>query len=447
MAFDSDPQSILDDLIGMARKAGAEASDVSLSGSESLSVEVRLGELEGVERSESSSVALRALIGKRQSAATSTDLSRRGLQELAERVVAMAKLAPEDKYCGLADKALLAKNFPDLDLEDSAAPDAKALEEMARACEDAGRAVNGVTNSEGAGADYNRGSSAYASSDGFFGAKRGTSYGVGAAMLAERDGAKEVGYDSKNERFFAELPAPASLGVVAGERAVSQLSARKIDSCKAPVIFENRLAGAIIRPLLGAISGGAVARGVSFLKDKLGQRILPAGFQIEDDPLRPRGMASRAFDGEGVATQKRYLIEDGVLTTWLLNTSAALQLGLTSTGHATLGHGGPAGIGSSNLTVKPGQGTFEDLLKQAGKGLIVTTTFSPSINANTGDYSVGVAGFWFENGEKQFPVSEVTIAGNFLDIYSRLVVGGDLERRGGLDTPSLLIDELTIAGR
>jgi PmbA protein len=446
MAFDSDPQSVLTDLIGMARKAGADGADVSISSSESLSVEVRLGALEGVERAESRSIALRALIGQRQAAATSTDISPAGLKELAERVVAMARLAPEDKFCGLADRDLLATSFPDLDLEDSAQPDPKALEQLALQAEDVGRAVAGVTNSEGAGADFSHGASAYASSDGFYGARRGTSYGIGAAMLAERDGAKESGYDSKNERFFADLPDPTRIGRTAGERAVARLGSRKIESRKAPVIFENRLAGALIRPFLGAISGAAVARGVSFLKGDLGKRIFPAGFQITDDPLRKRGMASRAFDGEGVATAKRNLIEDGVLTTWTLNTAAAKQLGLKSTGHATLGHGAPAGVAPSNLTVKPGEGDLDDLMRQAGAGLLVTTTFSPSINANTGDYSVGVAGFWFENGARAFPVNEVTIAGNFKEIYARLIAGADTDRRGGLETPSLLIDALTIAG-
>jgi PmbA protein len=446
MAFDSDTQSILHDLIGAARKAGAETADASLAHSDSLSVEVRLGALEGVERSESRSIALRAMIGKRQAAATSTDLSPKALAALAERVVAMAKLAPEDPYCGLADRAGLQTAFPDLDIEDKAAPDAKTLEQMARAAEDAGRAVAGVTNTEGAGADFNFGASALATSDGFFGSRRGTYYGIGMSALAEKDGKKESGYEGRNERFFADLPKPEDIGRIAGERAVSHLGSRKIESRKAPVIFENRVAGRLIGPFMGAISGAAVARGVSFLKDQLGKQVFACGFQIEDDPLRLRGMSSRAFDGEGVATTRRNLIEDGVLTTWLLNTSAALQLGMKTTGHATFGHGGPPGIGATNISVKPGEGSLEDLMKQAGEGLLVVSTFSPSMNANTGDYSVGISGFWFENGTRAFPVSEVTIAGNMKEMYARLIPGGDLDRRGGLDTPSLLIDDLTIAG-
>jgi len=446
MPFDSDPQSVLTDLLALARKAGAADADVSLSSSESLTVEVRLGALEGVERSEGRSIALRALLGKRQAAATSTDMSPRGLAELADRVVAMARMAPEDPFCGLADPATLARDIQDLDMEDTAAPSAHELEEVARAAEDAGRAIPGVTNSEGAGADFNHGASAYATSAGFYAYRRGTSYGVGMSALAERDGQKEQGYEGRNERFRASLPDPVAIGREAGARAVAQLGARKIASCRAPVIFEARLAGALIGPFLGAISGAAVARGISFLKDQLGKGVFAAGFEIADDPLRPRGMSSRAFDGEGVATSPRKLIDDGALTTWMLNTPAARQLGMASTGHATRGHGGPPGVGASNIVVKPGVGSFADLLRQAGTGLVVTSTFSPSINANTGDYSVGVAGWWFENGERAFPVSEVTIAGNLRDIYKRVIPGGDLERRGGLDIPSLLIDDLTIAG-
>lgn len=446
MAFDSDPRSLLHDLIAKARKAGADAADASLANSESLSVEVRLGALEGVERSESTSVGLRALIGKRQAGATSTDLSPQGLAELAERVVAMAKLAPEDKFAGLADPALLATSFPDLDVEDSVTPDAKTLEAMAREAEAHARAVPGVTNTEGAGADFTQGASALATSDGFYGYRRGTSYGIGATALAEKDGKKESGYDSKNERFFVDLPSPEKTGRSAGERAVAHLGSRKIESRKAPIIFENRIAGRMIGPLLGAISGAAVARGVSFLKDKLGERVFAEGFEILEDPLKKRGMSSRAFDGEGVATRARKLIEDGVLTTWLLNSAAAKQLNMQTTGHATAGHGGPPGISSTNLIVKPGPDDLSALMKQAGAGLLITSTFSPAMNPNTGDLSVGIAGFWFEDGAIAYPVSEVTIAGNLKDMYLRMVAGADVDRRGGLEAPSLLIDDISIAG-
>lgn len=446
MAFDAEPAALLEQLVAAARAKGAEAADASLSRRESLSVDVRLGEIEGVEREESRSVALRALIGQRQAGATSTDLSPSGLAELAERVVAMAKAAPEDKYCGLADPALHPRALPALDAEDSARPDAKALEALAREAEDAARAVACVTNSAGSGASFEFGAFAYANSNGFAGGAQGTTFSVGVSPLAERDGQKERDWEGRTRRFLADLPAASEIGRLAGERVVARLGARKIASCKAPVIFESRMARSLIGPVLSAISGGAVARGVSFLRDKLGQQIFPAGFVIEDDPARPRGLSSRPFDGEGVEVRKRNLIDDGVLTTWLLNSAAGRQLNMGTTGHATFGHGGPPGIGATNLTVKPGADDLAQLMKNAGAGLIVQETFSPSINPNTGDYSVGIAGQWFENGEIAFPVSEITVAGNLRDIYARLIPGADLDRRGGFDAPSLLIDDLAIAG-
>lgn len=446
MPFDADAATLLDDLLAAARKQGAESADASLSIRESLAVDVRIGAFEGVESEESRSIALRALIGKRQAGATSTDLSPRGLAELAERVVAMAKAAPEDPYCGLADPALLARDIPALDTEDSARPDAKALEQLALACEAAALAVSGVTNSAGAGASFDHGAFAFATSTGFRGGARGTTYYVGCSPLAEKDGQKERDYDSRTTRFLADLPPAETIGRAAGERAVARLGPRKIESQKAAVIFENRMARGVIAPLLGAISGVAVARGVSFLREMLGKQVFAPGIEIEDDPLRPRGLSSRPFDGEGVAVRRRALIENGVLTTWLLNSAAARQLGMTTTGHATLGHGGPPGIGSTNVTLRPGHGDIGDLMVHAGKGLVVQETFSPSINPNNGDYSVGIAGYWFENGARAFPVSEITVAGNLKDIYARLIPGGDLDRRGGLDAPSLLVDDLTIAG-
>lgn len=446
MPYDTAPDGVLESLLGHARTAGADAADASLSISESLSVDVRMGEFEGVERSESRSVGLRAFIGKKQAGATTSDLSPDGLKALAERVVAMAKFAPEDPWCGLIDPSERATDFPDLDTHDDARPDADTLEAMAKDAENAALAVAGVTNSSGAGASWSAGFVTMRTSDGFSGGSRASSYGVGVSPLAERDGKKERDWDGHTTRHFSELRKPAEIGRTAGERAVARLGSRKIESCKAPVIFENRLAGSMVSPMLGAISGAAIARGVSFLKEKLGQQVYAKGVNIEDDPFRKRGLSSRPFDGEGAPGQRRLLIDDGVLTTWLMNASAARQLGLKSTGHATLGHGGPPGISSTNVTLMPGQKSLEELMKDAGKGLLITDKFSPSLNANTGDWSVGVSGFWFENGVRAYPVSEITVAGNLLDIFARLIPGSDLERRGGVDAPSVLIDDLTIAG-
>lgn len=447
MPSDVDPREPLRALLKFAREAGADAADASYSVREAASAEVRMGELEGVEREEARSIALRAFIGKRQAGASSTDASEASLRALAERVVAMAKYAPEDPYCGLLDAKYRATSFPTLESEDTARPSAEQLQDLARRAEAASLAVAGVSNSNGGGASWSAGVSALVTSDGFEGVSRGTSYDISSQPIAERDGKMERDYDFGHTRFFADLPSPEEIGRIAAERTVRRLGPRKIDSQRGPVIFENRLASRIIGPLFGAISGAAIARGVSFLRDKLGARVFPETFQIVEDPFKRRGLASRAFDGEGGEVKKRALIENGVLTTWLLNAAAARQLGLEPNGHATAGHGGPPGIGTSNLTVSSGDKDLAGLMRDAGKGVLVTDMFSPSLNANTGDWSVGVSGFWFENGAIDYPVSEITVAGNIVDIFGRLVTGADVDKRGSVEIPSLLVDDLAIGGR
>jgi PmbA protein len=447
MAFDADSHAALSALIDYARKAGADASEASYAAREATSAEVRMGELEGMEREEGRSLALRAFIGKRQASASSTDLSPRGLLALAERTVAMAKAAPEDPFCGLLDKRHYARGpWPDLEQSDSARPSPQHLLELAKRCEAASLAVPGIANSGGGGASCEVSTFVYATSDGFEGAESATSYSLGTQPIAERGDDMERDYEWRTKRFFADLPMPEAIGRAAGERTARRLGARKIASQKAAVIFENRLAGRVISPLFGAVSGASVARGVSFLKDKLGQRVFAEGFRIHEDPFVKRGLASRAFDGEGGAVAPMTLIEDGVLTSWLLNASAARQLGLEPNGHASSGHGGPPGIASSNMFVKPGTEDLAGLMSGAGKGLFVTDMFSPSLNANTGNWSIGIAGYWFENGEIAHPVSEVTVAGNLLDIFLRLRCGSDLDNRGSLEIPSLIVDDLAIGG-
>jgi PmbA protein len=447
MAFDADSHAALAALIDYAKASGADASEASLASRESISAEVRMGELEGMEREEGRSVALRAFLGKRQAAASSTDLSSSGLKALAERVVAMARAAPEDQYCGLLDEKYLARDkSADLDQSDTARPSPQQLVELAKACEAASLAIPGIANSGGGGASSEVSNFVYATSTGFEGAETGTSYSLGTQPIAERDDDMERDYEYRTKRFFADLASPEEIGRIAGERTARRLGARKVDSQKAPVIFENRLAGRIISPVFGAISGSSVARGISFLKDKLGKRVFAEGFRVHEDPFVKRGLASRPFDGEGGAVRPMTLIEDGVLTTWLHNASSARQLGQEPNGHATSGHGGPPGIGTSNMFVKPGTDDLATSMRDAGKGLFVTDMFSPSLNMNTGDWSVGVAGYWFENGETTFPVSEVTVAGNLLDIFARLRCNADIDNRGSLEIPSLIVDDLAIGG-
>ena len=441
-------ETLLNDVVSAALKAGADAAEAVGAERRSLSITVRMGELEEVEREESRDLGLRVFVGKRQATVSGSDISAEARAKLVERAVAMARLAPEDPYAGLADPERLARGpRPDLDLYDPTEPSAEALEDRARAAEAAARAAPGVTNTDGASGSWSSSHWTMVTSDAFSGVHRASGFSISASAIAGDENGMETGYDGRSKRWQADLPTPESLGAEAGRRAASRLGARKIASTTAPVIFENRLAGSLMSPLIGAISGPSIARGASFLKDKLGQQVFAKGICLRDDPHTPRGLGSSPFDDEGVTNEARNLIDDGVLTTWLLNSSSARQLGLTTTGHASRGLAGPPGVSTSNLTLQPGEKDQAGLMKDAGSGLLVTSMFGPSLNANTGDWSVGCSGFWFEDGEIAYPVNEITVAGNLLDIFSRLVPGSDLEIRGAANAPSLLVDAVAIAGR
>ncbi|MES2032947.1 MAG: TldD/PmbA family protein [Pseudomonadota bacterium] len=438
----------LHEAVAAALKAGADVAEVVFAERQSLSIGVRTGALEEVEREESRDLGLRVFVGQRQATVSGSDISDEGRRKLIERAVAMARLAPEDPYAGLAPRDRLAKGPPiDLDLYDPAEPSPEALEAMAREAEAGARSIAGVTNSDGGSASWSTSSWRYATSDGFYGPHQASAFSLSASAVAGEGASMERGGEGRTVRHGADLPGALEIGAEAGRRAVGRLGARKIDSTTAPVIFENRLATSLIGPLIGAISGPAVARGVSFLKHKLGEQLFAKGVSITDDPHRVRGLGSAPFDDEGVANRKMSLIEDGVLTTWLLNTSSARQLGLETTGHASRGLAGPPGVSTANLTVEPGTRDLAGLMADAKNGLLITSMFGPSLNGNTGDWSVGCSGFWFENGELAYPVTEITVAGNLIDIYGRLVPGADLEIRGSSNAPSLLVDGLAIAGR
>jgi PmbA protein len=441
-------ENLLNDVVAAALKAGADAAEAVGAERRSLSISVREGELEEVEREESRDLGLRVFVGQRQATVSGSDISAEARAKLIERAVAMARLAPEDPYAGLADPARLAKGpLPDLDLYDPTEPTPEALEERARLAEAAARAVPKVTNSDGGSGGWSSSQWTLVTSGGFVGLHRASGFSIGASAIAGDENGMETGYDGRSARWQSDLPTPESLGAEAGRRAAGRLGARKIASTTAPVIFENRLAGSLLSPFIGAISGTAIARGTSFLKDKLGQQVFAKGIYLRDEPHKPRGLGSSPFDDEGVANQAHNLVDDGVVTTWLLNTSAAKQLGLATTGHASRGLAGPPGVSTSNLTLQPGDRDLAGLMADAGSGLLVTSMFGPSLNANTGDWSVGCSGFWFENGEIAYPVNEITVAGNLKEIFSRVVPGADLEIRGAANSPSLLIDALAIAGR
>ena len=439
---------ILSDLVAAALKGGADAAEAVSAERAALSVGVRNGRLEDVEREESRDLGLRVFIGRRQAAVSASDLSDATRARLVERAVAMARLAPEDPYAGLAPQDRLARGpLPDLDLYDSSEPSAAELEAAAAEAESAALAVPGVARSEGGHASASSSRWRLVTSHGFDGAYHGSAFSLGVGVIAEKDGGMERGGEHRAARHRSDLPSAGDIGAEAGRRAVARTGPRKIASTTAPVIFENRLAMQVLSPLIGAISGPSVARGVSFLKDRLGQAVLPKGVSLVDDPFRPRGLGSTPFDDEGVEVTRQSIIDDGVLTTWLLNSAAAAQLGMGSTGHASRGLAGPPGVSTHSLTLEPGECDLAGLMADAGAGLLVTAMFGPSLNANTGDWSAGVSGFWFENGQVTWPVSEVTVAGKLTDLYARLVRGSDLEIRGANNSPSLLFDAVAIAGK
>lgn len=438
---------LLESLIEATLKAGADAVDARIAESASLSVEVRNGDLETVEREESRGLALRALVGKRQATVSATDLSPDALKSLSERVVAMARLAPEDKFCGIAGADEITRDHVDLQLDCDDMPEADELERRGREMEAVAMAVPGVKQMSHSGASWNSSRSWLAASNGFRASKSSGISSMAAVAIAERDGAMERDHESTSERRKTKLKSPEWVGREAANRATARLGARKLESQTAAVIYENRLSSRLIGAFIGAISGPAVARGVSFLKDRMGKQVFAKGVNLIDDPLRIGGFGSRAFDGEGRAVGRNALVEDGVLTQWLLNGPAARQLGLTPNGFASTAFGDPPGVTTSNLDLQPGDRSLDQLMADAGKGLLVTDMFGPSLNPNTGDYSVGVSGFWFENGERAYPVSEVTIAGDIPSMLLRAVPGSDLQIRGSTNAPSILIDGMTLAGR
>ena len=444
----SNSPELLHNLVAAALKAGADAAEAVTAESRALSVGVRNGELEDVEREESRDLGLRVFIGHRQASVSASDLSPATQARLIERVVAMARLAPEDPYGSLAPQDRLATApHRDLELFDPSERSAADLEGVSIAAEAAALAVPGVARSEGGHASTSATTWRLVTSHGFDGTYSGSAFSVGAGVIAEKDGAMERGGNSRSTRWLADLPDAAMIGAEAGRRAVARTGPRKIASTTAPVIFENRVATQILSPLLGAISGASIARGTSFLKDRLGDTLLPAHLSLIDDPFRPRGLGSTPFDDEGVEVEKRAIVENGVLTTWLLNTATAAQLGLRSTGHASRGLAGPPGVATHNLHLTPGERDLDGLMVDAGTGLLVTSMFGPSLNGNTGDWSAGVSGFWFENGQIAYPVSEVTVAGKLTDLWSRMVAGSDLEWRGSFNSPSLAFDAVAIAGK
>ena len=434
-------------LVKAALSAGADAADAVAVRAMSLSIEVRDGAVEESESAEGDDLGLRVLVGKRQAVVSTNDMASDGSAALAARAVAMARAAPEDKYAGLADEALLAHDFPDLDLIDPDLPTVAQLEAMAREAEAAALAVKGVAKSGGASASAGIGGMVLVTSHGFRGAFLGSSHGVSTTAIAGEGTGMERDYDYSSVRHASDLESPQKIGRTAGERAVERINPRKVTTRKVPVVFDPRVASSLVSHLASAANGASVARKTSFLRDKMGQKLFADGIRIIDDPLRKRGLRSHPFDGEGVAGKKLALVDDGVLRSWILDCSTARELGLTTTGHASRGVSSTPSPGASNLHLEAGTLSPGALIADIKDGFYVTDLIGMGVNMVTGDYSRGASGFWIENGKRTYAVSEVTIAGHLLDIFRTLTPADDLEFRYGINAPTVRLEGLTVAGQ
>jgi len=438
MLSPDDALTRLDAALVAARAAGADAADALYVGDGATSISVRLGKLEDIGRAEGEEIGIRVFVGQRSASVSSSDLTPSALREAAERAVAMALLAPEDR--------LARGPFAELDVDDPTEISAAALKLRALECEDAARAIEGITNSEGAGAAAGTVVMALATSTGFRGGKKSTSHSLSASVVAGTGSDMQRDYAWHAARHLADVESAAAIGTRAGQRALGRLHPIKLASGPMPILFDPRVSSTLLGHLVGAITGSAIARGTSFLKDKLGQAILPGGLSIIDDPLRRRGLRSRAFDGEGLAAQRTAIIEQGVLTGWLMDVASAKQLGLAPTGHASRGTSGPPGAGTTNLHLEGGTATPAELMADIKQGILVTELIGMGVNGLTGDYSRGASGYLIENGEITRPVAEITIAGNLLDMFAKMIAGNDLEFRHASNAPTLRIDGMMVAG-
>lgn len=444
-----DLEGLTSQLLDAARRAGADAADAIAAAGDSLSIEVRGGALEQAERAEGVDIGLRVLIGHRQACVSSSDIRPDTISAMAERAVAMAREAPEDPWCGLADPDQLARDWDiaafDM-FDDTLAPSPAALETAARTAEAAALAVPGVTKMDAAGAGWSSSAMHLAASNGFSGGYARTGHSIQAVAISGEGLRMERDYAFDSRIHGADMLSPEEIGRLAGERAVACAGPSRPPTGAYPVLFDERISGSLIGHLIGAISGTAITRGASWLKDALGERVLPVGMDLIEDPFRPRVGGSHPFDAEGLPAARRALVADGVLMGWTLDLATGRQLGLPSTANASRGTGSPPHPSAGNLALTQGAATRDELIASMGTGLIVTSLIGASINATTGDYSRGASGFWVENGEITGPVNECTIAGNLRPMLASLVAANDARTHLGRVIPSLLVEGLVIAG-
>jgi len=430
-------ESSLNLLLDTAKKLGAECTTVIANENTSVNVAARLGKLENVERNESSSIGLEIIDKKRKVSLSSTNLNKESLEELVKNAMSMVKSIPIDEYCGLADKNMLYDGNLDLNLVDNYIPENNDLLNTSIEAEDSALNIKGITNSEGASSSYSKNKFYLATSDGFFNTNDKTNYSTGISVIAGQGTKMERDYEYQSKVHYSDLDTPKKIGEKAAERAISRLNPKKVKSNSVPVIFDPRVSGSLLSLFIGGISGQAITRGTSFLKDKMNKDIFNNTINIIDDPHIKRGARSLAFDGEGVATKKLNIVENGRLKSWLLNSQYARQLNLKSTGHYS---------GVSNLYMSPGKKTNLELINSIDQGFYITEMLGMSFSQVTGDYSRGASGYWIDKGQKAYPVSEVTIAGNILDMYKMLTPASDLKMITGIDAPTLMIDKMIVAG-
>lgn len=443
------PEQLCQALLDAAQKAGADSGDAMAAEGNSLSIEVRDGKLEQAERSEGVDIGLRVFVGKRQAQVSSSDTNLSTIASMAERAVAMAKEAPEDPYAILASDDMFAKDWDltALELADpSAEPSPAALQADAMAAEAACASINGITQVQSAAAGYGQHSVHLATSNGFSGGYIRTARSLSCVGIAGTGTGMERDYDGDTRTFQSDLRDAHDIGELAGRRAIERLNARRPATGAYPVLFDERISSSLIGHLLSASNGAAIARGSSWLKDSLSQEILPSTLSVIENPYRPRIGGSRPFDGEGLPTQNRKIIDNGVLTSWTMDLASALKLGMDSTGNAARGIGSVPSPANWNIELTPGTHSRADLIRDMGTGLLVTSMIGSTINPNTGDYSRGAAGFWVENGEISYPVNEVTIAGNLLEMLKTLIPANDARSYLSRVVPSLLIEGMTLAG-
>ncbi len=434
-------------LVEAAVAAGADAADAIYLADASTGVQMRLGALEDIERSEGETIGLRFFVGQRSASVSSSDLSRDALVALVERAGAMAREAPEDVFAGLAPaERLLKDDGPDIDGDDRDDPPPAALKERALAMEDVARAVPGVSNSEGASLSAGRSVAALATSHGFCRGYSTSGYSASIAVIAGSGSAMQRDHAHHSTRYYSDLDGPEDLGKLAADRAVARLNPARLPSGPMPIVFDPRVGSSLIGHLIGAISGPAIARGTSFLLGHEEEQLFPELIVIRDDPHRPRGLRSRPFDGEGVATRAIDLVARGRLNGWLMDSASARQLGLEPTGHAVRGASGAPGVSAFNVDLLPGTLSRAELIADIERGVLVTELIGQGVNPVTGDYSRGAAGFLIEKGQIGAPVAEITIAGNLLDMFRQLTAASDLERRRAVNVPTLRIEGMTVAG-